>query len=199
MPRKIEFDPQAAVTDAMGVFWEKGYVGTSYDDLVAGTGVSRASLYKAFGDKKAIYLKVLDRYKTETMQPFLKVLSAEGASIAELIGFLKDLKQYFESQDSLSRGCLFCNSNIEMAGQDEEITRKLTELLDIQRAGFRNVFVNARLKGELYATDDIERLADTYATTLMGLGVMAKTTLARTIGVNTLNNLISDLESRLSS
>ena len=54
----------------MAVFWDHGYEGASLPDLMAGTGLSRGSLYKAFGDKKALLLAALDLYMAdEPRQP----------------------------------------------------------------------------------------------------------------------------------
>ena len=44
------------------MFWKKGFQGTSLDDITAATGLAKPSLYAAFGDKNALFLKVLDRY-----------------------------------------------------------------------------------------------------------------------------------------
>lgn len=53
-----------ALEAALGVFWRKGYEGTSYADLVAATGVERTALYSAFGNKAALFLRALERYAT---------------------------------------------------------------------------------------------------------------------------------------
>jgi AcrR family transcriptional regulator len=47
---------------ALRVFWRKGYEGASLSDLTKAVGVSRPSLYAAFGDKEALFRKALDRY-----------------------------------------------------------------------------------------------------------------------------------------
>jgi AcrR family transcriptional regulator len=51
-----------ALEKATQVFWSKGYDGVTIDDLVAGMGVGRPSLYAVFGDKRAIFLRVLKAY-----------------------------------------------------------------------------------------------------------------------------------------
>ena len=60
--RPRQFDIEDAVGDAMNVFWTRGYHATSLTDLLDVTGLSRGSLYKAFGDKKSLFLKAMDRY-----------------------------------------------------------------------------------------------------------------------------------------
>src|SRR5215471_18083721 len=60
--RPRAYDPDAALTRAIGSFWKAGYSGTSLDDLSAATGMNRPSLYGAFGDKRDLYLKSLAHY-----------------------------------------------------------------------------------------------------------------------------------------
>src|ERR1700741_579568 len=60
--RPRSFDETGALEKATQVFWSKGYDGLKVDDLVAGMGVGRPSLYAVFGDKRAIFLRVLKAY-----------------------------------------------------------------------------------------------------------------------------------------
>src|SRR6202030_3262348 len=62
--RPRSFDIDKALDLALQVFWRKGYEGTSLSDLTKAVGVNRPSLYAAFGDKKALFRKALDRYLT---------------------------------------------------------------------------------------------------------------------------------------
>jgi TetR/AcrR family transcriptional repressor of nem operon len=65
--RPREFDTDAAIERAMGVFWSSGYHGTSLPDLLEATNLSRGSLYAAFGDKHGLFLRALDRYIGEAL------------------------------------------------------------------------------------------------------------------------------------
>ena len=60
--RPRAYDPEVALNRAIGAFWNAGYSGTSLDDLAAATGMNRPSLYAAFGDKHALYVKALEHY-----------------------------------------------------------------------------------------------------------------------------------------
>lgn len=66
MGRNREFDIDQALDAALCVFWKKGYEGTSYTDLTQATGVERPALYSAFGNKEALFLRVLDRFGAAT-------------------------------------------------------------------------------------------------------------------------------------
>ena len=60
--RPRSFDERDALEKATQVFWSKGYDGVTIDDLVAGMGVGRPSLYAVFGDKRTLFLRVLRAY-----------------------------------------------------------------------------------------------------------------------------------------
>ena len=60
--RPREFDLEEALDDAIEVFRARGYHGTSVQDLTEGTGLARGSLYKAFHDKRSLFLAALDHY-----------------------------------------------------------------------------------------------------------------------------------------
>jgi len=77
-PRKV--DPNAALETAIELFWEKGYEGTSMNDLVAATGMAKPGLYATFGDKEAFYAKALTHY-VERGWPLLDDLARSDAPI----------------------------------------------------------------------------------------------------------------------
>ncbi|MFM7306101.1 MAG: TetR/AcrR family transcriptional regulator, partial [Alphaproteobacteria bacterium] len=62
MPRPRIFDEDAALAAATAEFWQRGYAGTSVRDLGASMGLGAASFYNAFGDKRALFLRCMDRY-----------------------------------------------------------------------------------------------------------------------------------------
>ena len=65
--RPREFCLDAALAAALRVFWSKGYGGASLTDLTEAMGVTRPSLYSAFGNKEALFRKALDLYEREKM------------------------------------------------------------------------------------------------------------------------------------
>src|SRR5271155_5916307 len=67
MARPREFDEGAVLDAAVLCFWSRGYEATSVRDLVEKTGITAASLYNAFGDKRALYQRALDRYVEESI------------------------------------------------------------------------------------------------------------------------------------
>ena len=82
--RPRSFDAGDALERAQRVFWRKGYLGTSMSDLTEATGVNRPSLYAAFGNKEALFRKVMDRYGEGPFAHFAEALAAPtGREVAE--------------------------------------------------------------------------------------------------------------------
>ena len=82
MARPREFDIDSALERAMELFWEKGYDGATLPDLTATMGISRPSLYAAFGDKQALFRRVLDRYAAGPAGYVREALAAPTARAA---------------------------------------------------------------------------------------------------------------------
>src|SRR5260370_19309035 len=74
--RPRAYDPEVALQRAMEAFWDGGFSGTSLDDLSARMGMNRPSLYAAFGDKQALYLKTLGSYRAGTCTTLAAALAA---------------------------------------------------------------------------------------------------------------------------
>src|SRR3954452_12779539 len=80
--RPRAYDPDEALAKAMGAFWDHGYAATSLDDISAATGMNRPSLYAAFGDKQAIYLKAIEHYRAG---PAVKKALSAGGSLRDAL------------------------------------------------------------------------------------------------------------------
>src|ERR1700685_3158271 len=86
--RPRSFDEAEALEKATQVFWSKGYDGVTIDDLVAGMGVGRPSLYSVFGDKRTLFLRVLRDYAAAKGALFANALLAPKALRDGLASFL---------------------------------------------------------------------------------------------------------------
>ena len=171
MARPRSFNPEEALDLARDVFWRKGFQGTSLDDITAATGLAKPSLYAAFGDKNALFLKVLVRYHERIVANAERILN-EGPSARDAIerwltGFVP-----FCSGVRGSRGCLSINTAADGASDQKEVrksvarfNRKLEELLKnrlrADRAQFSDGF-------------DPDSAAHTIMAIYSGLMVMAK-------------------------
>jgi AcrR family transcriptional regulator len=150
MARPRSFDPDEALDLARDVFWQKGFQGTSLDDITAATGLNKPSLYAAFGDKNALFLKVLDRYHARLVANAERILK-EGPAARDAIERWLTSFVPFCSGIKGSRGCLSVNTAADGAADQkairkriERFNRKLEQLLSnrlrADRAQFSEAF-----------------------------------------------------------
>src|SRR5271169_2161031 len=103
--RPRSFDELKALEKATQVFWSKGYDGATIDDLVAGMGVGRPSLYSVFGDKRTLFLRVLRAYAERKGALVAKALLSPGTLRDSLAAFLRYTVETATEEGS-ARGCL---------------------------------------------------------------------------------------------
>ena len=124
--RPREFDAGEALAKVMAVFWAQGFEGTSMSDLVAATGLKKGSLYAAFGDKRAMYLKALSLYDRTAIDATVQGLTGSGPALARLDAFLQlPIDAVIRRQDR--RGCFLCNASLDQAAVDLETQGAVTE------------------------------------------------------------------------
>lgn len=129
MARPREFDIDDAIADAVEVFWERGYDGAALPDLLDGMGIARGSLYKAFGDKKHLYLAALERYDAQAVTQAVEMLSDERQPDGHkrIAGLFQSILDAVRGGDR--RGCLMCNAAAGPASQDADIAAAVSEML----------------------------------------------------------------------
>jgi len=126
MARPREFDIDKALDRAMGVFWVNGYEAASLQDLLKAMKIARGSLYKAFDDKRSIYLAALDRYDQTEVEEGVVFLRdpAAGDGLSRIREMLEDVEN-----DAARRGCFMCNAAIDQARFDPKVEAKVTSML----------------------------------------------------------------------
>ena len=109
----------------MKLFWRKGYEGVSLSDIMAETGLKKGSLYAAYGDKRAMYLKALGQYETDVVDSAARFLRGRSApSMERISGFLSAPLEAAGRNDR--SGCFLCNASADQADLDRD-ARKLIE------------------------------------------------------------------------
>jgi TetR/AcrR family transcriptional repressor of nem operon len=117
MGRPREFDEGEVLDAAMAVFRAKGYHATSVSDLMAATGLAKASLYGAFGDKHRLFVAVLKRYVDQRLALLDADLAAAPSAREGLAAYLR--RQAADATGG--RGCLSANSALELLPGDDEV------------------------------------------------------------------------------
>src|ERR1700760_4078565 len=103
--RPRSFDEPEALEKAIQVFWSKGYDGVTIDDLVAGMGVGRPSLYAVFGDKRTLFLRALKAYAERKGALAAKALLSPQALRDALASFLRFVVES-ATEEGCASGCL---------------------------------------------------------------------------------------------
>ncbi|KYQ70929.1 TetR/AcrR family transcriptional regulator [Acinetobacter pragensis] len=171
--RVKEFDLEEVTESAMDVFWRKGFAATSIQDLVEETGLSRSSLYSTFRNKEELYQKALHHYHQIKTQANIELLSSSG-SVKDLISQL--LFQIIEDEliDSQHRGCLIANASLELAGQDEKISKTIIYNFERLKKALEKLIVRGQESGEISTHHSPLALALFFVNTIQGIRVLSK-------------------------
>src|ERR1043165_6418077 len=167
--RPRAYDPQVALARAAAQFWKAGYAGTSLDDLVAATGMNRPSLYAAFGDKRAIYLKTLDYYMEEGQALARAALAGDPPLrefLARFYGHALDL--YFGDGP---RGCYTVGTAVAAAAVDADVRQFLAARVRNADDFLRKQIEKGKARGEIARDADAAALAYLATATLHTLAV----------------------------
>lgn len=169
--RPREFCVDQALSAALIVFWQRGYEGASMSELTAAMGITKPSLYAAFGNKEALFHKALDLYEREKLAYVRAALEQPTArKVAETL-----LRGALEMQSSGSnpKGCLSVISSVACSHESESIRADVALRRESSRAAIVARFEQARQEGELPGDFDPEALADYLTALLSGLAVQA--------------------------
>ena len=169
--RPRAFDKDQALDQALHVFWEKGYEGTSIADLAAAMGINPPSLYAAFGNKEALFKKALERYEAKRDAFFAEAFAAPTAR--EAMARLLDGTVELLSDKRTPQGCLMVQGAL-CGGEACEGVKQ--DLASRRLAG--EVLIRGRLKlakreDDLPAEADPAALASYVATVMQGMAVQA--------------------------
>jgi TetR/AcrR family transcriptional repressor of nem operon len=173
MARQREFDADAALDRAMEVFWSKGYEATSLDDLCEVTGLSRSSLYAAFGSKRNLLLRSVERYVAQR-NPRITAVLAQPGPVREAFAALAS--QFIDQivAGPGRRGCFLGNCAAELPRSDRTALARVKQGLATTEAAFRGALLRARAQDELAADADVDALARFLTAGFQGLRLVGK-------------------------
>ncbi len=157
----------------MGLFWKQGYAGTGLADLEAATDLGRQSLYGAFGDKRALFERVVERYFDTVLRPgFIDPLDKPGSARANIERVLRQAGEYAAAPGF--DGCLVGNSAAELGLHDPTMADLLRRKLALVEEGFYRAIIRAQRAGEMRKKIDARAVARSIVATAQGLAVVAR-------------------------
>lgn len=169
--RPRQFDEDEAIDKAMRVFWKHGYEGASLSDLTAAMGISRPSLYAAFGDKQSLFLRALDRYR-ESPASYVNRALAEPAARGVFKSLLHGVISLVTDPKNPG-GCLFVGASLPAAHGEEPIRTELARRRLEGERDIRKRYQRAAREGDLPSDADPKTLAKLTATLMWGICVQS--------------------------
>jgi TetR/AcrR family transcriptional repressor of nem operon len=171
MARAKQFDPSVALDTAVDLFWEHGFEATSIQDLCGELKLNPGSLYGTYGDKRALFIAVFDRYVDRVSREAIERIAREPSGIAGiriyfdfLIAAIIDGKRRW--------GCLITNSVIELAAREPEIAAKVAVHFARLETAFASALTRSKALGEVKQGPE----AAAYLVCIVqGLNVLART------------------------
>jgi TetR/AcrR family transcriptional repressor of nem operon len=172
--RPREFDMEKALDQAIGVFRERGFHATSIGDLKDATDLTAGSIYKAFKDKRAVFLAAFDRYtslRNAQIRSIADTAKSGRDRIRDLLAF------YVRSSHGVEGrlGCLVVGSAVEMAIFDPEIAARVTSTLKKNEALLAGLIAQGQSDGSISSAIDAEDTARVLVCLTQGLRVVGKT------------------------
>lgn len=173
MPWEKTFDTDEALDKAMAVFWSKGYDSASLADLIKATGVNKGSFYNAFGSKKQLFVKSLQKYEREHRKDVLAELERlEEPKVAIISLFDEIIKQSLNDQDK--KGCFIVNTALELPKHSDDIQKAIKNSLNGTELFFQKQLELGINSGSIPVTVDPTREAKGLLALLVGLRVLAR-------------------------
>lgn len=139
MARPRKFDEIVVLENIKGVFWERGYEATSFEDLIKASGLHKGSLYAAFGDKRSLYLRSISAYHENEVASAIALLKGEGTSLSinglDRIALLLSAVVDAVEKNNDRRGCLLCNAAVDQAPHNKDVEDLVSKgLLNMKQA-----------------------------------------------------------------
>jgi TetR/AcrR family transcriptional regulator, transcriptional repressor for nem operon len=174
MARPREFDETAALEAAMQCFWQRGYEATSLRDLTASMGLTAPSLYNAFGDKRELFSRALERYLERTTRDRLRRLEESLAPKAALHRFFTEIIEH-SLGDRQRKGCFLVNSALEVGPHDAECRKVIASQFTEIEAFFKRCILAAQADETIPSDINAGDTARLFLGALLGLRVLART------------------------
>lgn len=171
--RPRAFDRQAALVRALGLFWERGYEGTSVHELTEAMGISAPSMYAAFGSKEQLFREAVAYYNDPERSPTARALRDQPTARQAVQAMLRDNAHSY-ADPSTPRGCLLVVSGTTYTPGSASVRDLLTNLRDRDQHDLRARLDRAVQQGELLASADTGALAAFVMTVLHGLSIQAR-------------------------
>jgi TetR/AcrR family transcriptional regulator, transcriptional repressor for nem operon len=173
MARPREFEETKVLEAAMDCFWAQGFEQTSVRDLAERMGITGASLYNAFGDKRSLYRQAFVHYLEQTVRERVARLEKLPSALAIRTFFGEIVERSVDDQQH--RGCMLVNAALELAPYDPEFRKLVAEEMIFIEAFFRRCIEAGQKDGSVADVRPPDELAKLLLSVLLGIRVLART------------------------
>jgi TetR/AcrR family transcriptional regulator, transcriptional repressor for nem operon len=190
--RPRAFDTDKALDNAMIVFRQKGFHASSVADLSEAMNLTAGSIYKAFKDKRTLFLRVFERYisvRNADLRARLQQHATGRARIAELLQFYLDSAREIEGR----RGCLVVGSTVELQSLDDELSELVRQAVLRNRHFLMSLIREGQQDGSISAALDVDTAAGLLLCVAFGMRVVGKVQDV-TNGAETINMVLGILD-----
>ena len=170
--RPREFDIDVATRDAMEVFWQNGFHATSLPDLIEGMRLTRGSIYKAYEDKRSIYLAALDVYVEEKLERFESDLAKKDKRAAIRDALRRAARA--SAGDHGQKGCLITAATLEMVPNDPEVEERVIAMYRGLERMVAAAIDEGKRAGDITSKTPTAALAKFLVCAIEGMSVLGK-------------------------
>lgn len=172
--RPRTFDPETALRQALDLFWERGYEGTSLSDLAEAMGIASASIYACFGSKADLFRQVMELYGTTSGGPPRRALSEHPTARAAIHAMLRATADQITRSDA-PHYCMLILAASTGAVENHAVREYLADIRRSQFTAVRDRLVRGVADGDLAISDaGLDAIARYYTTVVQGLSVQAR-------------------------
>lgn len=179
MARPRKFDREDVLYRMKLAFWESGFNDISMDDVGRITSMNRGSIYNAFGDKRALYLEVLELYGDQHYGAAVELIE-QSQNTTNAVRNLFDAAFKSMEDDQTHWGCFMCNAAVEVAPADTEVAKVVQKYFDtLSQAFLSSLQQTSQSPGQAINSSNYSKnLAEQLTASYVGFNVMARTGMA---------------------
>jgi AcrR family transcriptional regulator len=159
--------------EAMKLFWEHGFEGTSTDDLEAALKMGPSSILNSFGSKEQLYALAIETYMGERTKYFVDMLNSSPDTRQAFENLVNTAADEFTRSD-YPTGCMISLAGTHMSAAYQSIRALLAARRALSERLLADRLRRGVSQGDLPVDTNVEELASFFGTVFRGMAVQAR-------------------------